>query len=95
MNRRTRFVAAAVVASIVLLALSAWLHSWGGLALIVLGAAGGAWYRAQVAQADESGQFFGDLGEETRLNALQATAPGELPMERPLPAAAATPRRRL
>ena len=45
MNRTTRLVAAAAIAALLLLALSLYLHSWGGLALIAVAAGGYAWYR--------------------------------------------------
>jgi D-arabinose 1-dehydrogenase-like Zn-dependent alcohol dehydrogenase len=84
MNRNARLVAAAVLACAALLALSAWLHSWGGVTLILLGAGALAWYRVQVARGEATEQFFGDMGEETRLTGLQGGA-SELPVERTLP----------
>lgn len=83
MRRSFPLIAAGVLGSIALLALSAWLRSWGGVALVLLGAAGLAWYRAQVARTEETEQFFGDMGEETRLTGFQgAGSPSELPLER-------------
>jgi hypothetical protein len=91
MSRTTPFVAAAVVATVGLLGLSLWLHSWGGLALIALGAAGFAWYRTQVARGEAAEQFFGDMGEETRLTGLQGGPASELPVERTLSGTTARP----
>jgi hypothetical protein len=55
----------------VVLALSFFLHSWGGVVLVALGAGAAAWYRAQVAEGEEGQAFFGDAGEDTRGSALQ------------------------
>jgi hypothetical protein len=85
MSRRTRFIAAAVAGSLALLALSLWLHSWGGIVLVLLGAGAIAWYRAQVAEGEAAERFFGDMGEETRLTGFQGGSPSELPGERPVP----------
>lgn len=80
MNPRSRlFAAAAVVAAVLLLALSWYLHSWGGIALVLVGAAGLAWYRAQVARGEAAERFFGDAGEDTRLTSFQAGSPSEMP----------------
>lgn len=83
MLRSRSLVAAAVVGSLLLLALSYWLRSWGGVALVVMGAVVAAWYRAQVARSEDGQQFFGDLGEETRLTSIEASAPSELPLQHP------------
>jgi hypothetical protein len=83
MNRTARFVAAAAVVSLVLLGLSAYLHSWGGLVLLVLAGGAVAWYRAQVAEGEAAERFFGDMGEETRLTGFQGGTASELPAERP------------
>ncbi len=91
MSRSARFTIAAILAIVVLLGLSVWLHSWGGLALIVLGAAGCVWYRNQVARGEDTEQFFGDLGEETRLTGFQGAGPSELPVERTLTGTTAAP----
>ena len=84
MTRTARFLAIAVLASLVLLGLSAYLHSWGGIVLLVLGAAAVAWYRAQVAEGEAAERFFGDMGEETRLTNFQAGGASELPVDRTL-----------
>jgi len=85
MSRTARFIAAAVAASLALLGLSAWLHSWGGIVLVLLGAAAIAWYRAQVAEGEAAEPFFGDMGEETRLTSFQAGSASEMPLEPELP----------
>ena len=81
MNRNVRFIAALVLVSIVLLGLSAYLHSWGGIVLLVLGAGAVAWYRAQVAEGEAAERFFGDMGEETRLTNFQAGGASEMPVD--------------
>jgi hypothetical protein len=91
MRRRTRFIAAAVAASLVLLGLSMWLRSWGGIVLVLLGAAAIAWYRAQVAEGEDAERFFGDMGEETRLPNFQGGSPSEMPLDRTLPGTAPRP----
>jgi hypothetical protein len=88
MKRSTPLIALAVVACVALLALSLYLHSWGGVTLIALGAAGVAWYRMQVARGEAAEQFFGDLGEETRLTGFQGGPGSELPPEHARPGAA-------
>jgi hypothetical protein len=90
MSRRARFIAAAVAGSLALLALSVWLHSWGGIVLVVLGAGAIAWYRAQVAEGEAAERFFGDMGEETRATGFQGGSASELPVDRPVPGAAAS-----
>jgi hypothetical protein len=82
MNRSTRLIAAAAVAVVLLLALSAWLHSWGGVALVVVGAAGFGWYRVQVARGEAAEQFFGEVGEDTRMTQFQGGSPSEMPVDR-------------
>jgi hypothetical protein len=67
------------VAAILVLALSWYLHSWGGLALVVVAVAGYAWYRVQVARGEAAERFFGDAGEETRLTGFQGGSPSEMP----------------
>jgi hypothetical protein len=91
MNRTARFIAAVALASIVLLGLSAYLHSWGGIVLLALGAGAIAWYRAQVAEGEAAERFFGDMGEETRLTNFQAGSASELPLEAGSPAPARPP----
>ena len=91
MSRHARFIAAAALGSIVLLGLSAYLHSWGGIVLVLLGAGGIAWYRAQVAEGEAAERFFGDMGEETRLPTYQGGSASELPLEPPLPGARPRP----
>jgi len=84
MNRLSRLLAAsAVLAAVLLLALSWYLHSWGGVALVLVAAAGLAWYRVQVARGEAAERFFGDAGEDTRLTSFQAGSPSEMsPLER-------------
>lgn len=79
MKRPNRLLVAAAVAALLLLALALYFQSWGGVALIVLVAAGCAWYRVQVARGEAAQQFFGDMGEETRLTGFQAGSPSEMP----------------
>jgi hypothetical protein len=70
---------------IVILALllgAIWFHSWGGLALVVVGAIGIIWYRMQVARTDDAEDFFGDAGEETRMTGFQGGSPSEMPVDR-------------
>ena len=82
MKRRTRLIAAAAIAAALVLGLSLYLHSWGGLVLVAVAAAGGAWYRVQVARGEAAEQFFGDLGEETRMTSFQQGSPSEMsPLE--------------
>jgi Flp pilus assembly protein TadB len=83
MKRPARLLALTLtlLACVLLLALSAWLHSWGGVTLVVLGAAGVGWYRMQVARSEAAEQFFTDLGEDTRVTGLQPGSPSELPHE--------------
>ncbi len=85
MNRKTRLIAAAAIAALLVLALSVYLHSWGGPALVAVAAGGYAWYRAQVARGQSTDQFFNDLGEETRLTGFQGGSPSEMSVDRPLP----------
>lgn len=86
MNRPARFITAVAVGSVLLLALSAYLHSWGGVVLLLLGAAAIAWYRAQVAEGEAAERFFGDMGEETRMPNYQGGgSPSEMPLDRTLP----------
>lgn len=91
MKSSPRLIAIALVACLLLLGLSAWLRSWGGVTLVVLGAAGIAWYRTQVARGEAAEQFFGDLGEETRLTGFQGGPGSELPPDRPIPDAPPPP----
>ena len=79
MNRTARYITAVALASVVLLGLSAYLHSWGGIVLLVLGAGAIAWYRAQVAEGEAAERFFGDMGEETRATTFQGGSPSEMP----------------
>jgi hypothetical protein len=86
MSRPARYITALAVISVLLLALSAYLHSWGGIVLLVLGAVAIAWYRAQVAEGEAAERFFGDMGEETRLPNYQGGgSPSEMPLDRTLP----------
>lgn len=79
MKRSHRLLAAAALAALLLLALSLYLRSWGGVILIFLVGAGYGWYRTQVARSEAAEEFFGDLGEETRLTSFQAGSPSEMP----------------
>jgi len=81
MSRTALFTAVAVLASVVLLGLSLYLHSWGGVVLLALGAGAVAWYRAQVAEGEAAEPFFGDMGEETRLTNFQAGGASEMPLD--------------
>jgi hypothetical protein len=74
-----------VLFGIVILALllgAIWFRSWGGLALVVVGAIGVIWYRMQVARNAAAEDFFGDAGEETRLTGFQGGSPSEMPVDR-------------
>ncbi|HEY8357579.1 MAG TPA: hypothetical protein VIL30_08980 [Ramlibacter sp.] len=75
-----------LAAGLALVATAALFQAWGLLALLLVGGGGFAWYRLQVARSAASEEFFGDMGEETRLTGLQG-APSELPADRPGPAA--------
>ncbi|MGV3492969.1 MAG: hypothetical protein ACO1OY_03805 [Ramlibacter sp.] len=85
MNRRARLVliTVAAVGCALLLALSLYLRSWGGVALLLLAGAGLAWYRVQVVRGEQdAARFFADAGEDTRLTSFQPTgfqaaAPGD------------------
>lgn len=90
MNRNARLITAAALVCAVLLGVSLYLKSWGGVALVVVGAAGFGWYRIQVARGEEASErFFADAGEETRLTSFQGTtgfqhaSPSEMPVDRP------------
>ena len=91
MSRTARFTVVAVLVSLVLLGLSVYLHSWGGIVLLVLGSGAVAWYRAQVAQGEAAERFFGDMGEETRLTNFQGGSASEMPLDAAAPAAARPP----
>lgn len=83
MKTAHRFALAALAAAVAVLALSWYLHSWGGIALVAVAAAGFAWYRVQVARGEAAERFFGDAGEDTRLTGFQAGSPSEMsPLER-------------
>lgn len=90
MIRSKRLILAAVVAALLVLALSLYLRSWGGVVLVAVAAAGFAWYRVQVARGEAAEQFFGDAGEDTRLTSFQGGSPSEMPpLERTVPPARA------
>jgi hypothetical protein len=94
MKRTHRFIAAAAaaVAALLVLGLSAYLRSWGGIALVAVAAAGYAWYRVQVARGEAAEQFFGDAGEDTRLTSFQGGSPSEMsPFDRTVPPGTAKP----
>lgn len=76
-------IAAVALATVLLLALSWYLHSWGGPALLAVAAGGYGWYRTQVARGQSGEQFFNDLGEETRLTGFQGGSPSEMPVDHP------------
>lgn len=86
MKRPARRLAAIAIAAGLVLVLSAWLHSWGGIALLVVAAGGYAWYRIEVARGEAAEQFFGEGGEDTRLTSLQGGSPSEMPVDRELQA---------
>jgi len=83
MTRSASLFAAALLAVAAVLALSWYLHSWGGVALVVMAAVGFAWYRIQVARGEAAERFFGDAGEDTRLTGLQGGSPSEMPPPEP------------
>ena len=89
MSTNARLITAAAVVCAVLVALSLYLKSWGGVALVVMAAAGFAWYRIQVMRGEEAAErFFADAGEDTRLTSFQGTgfpngSPSEMPVDRP------------
>ncbi|HEX7890527.1 MAG TPA: hypothetical protein VF522_14290 [Ramlibacter sp.] len=86
MTRRKRMLLAAAVAALLVLGLSLYLHSWGGVVLLAVAAAGFAWYRVQVARGEAAEQFFGDAGEDTRLTSFQGGSPSEMPpLDRTVP----------
>jgi hypothetical protein len=65
-----------------LLAAALWSRAWGAAALLLVTAAGLAWYRVQVSRAEAAEQFFGEGGEETRLTGFQGGSPSEMPVDR-------------
>ena len=79
MTRSARLIAATAIGVVLVLVLSWYLHSWGGLAFLAVAAAGYAWYRVQVARGEAAERFFGDAGEDTRLTSFQAGSPSEMP----------------
>jgi hypothetical protein len=84
MSRTTRYLLLAFAyAGLVFLA--GWQRSWGALALLVVGGVGWVWYRMQVARTEAAERFFADVGEDTRLTALQGASPSEMPVDRPAP----------
>jgi hypothetical protein len=97
MSTNARLIAAAAVVCALLLALSLYLKSWGGVALVVMAGAGFAWYRIQVMRGEEATErFFADAGEDTRLTNFQGTgfqnaSPSEMPVDRPRAAPPAAP----
>jgi len=74
-----RLLVAAAVAALLVLALSMYLHSWGGLVFLAVAGGAFAWYRIQVMRSEAAEQFFGDAGEETRLTSFQGGSPSEMP----------------
>ena len=83
---------ALVALGAVLAGIAGWARSWGLLALVLVGGAGYAWYRVQVARSADTEKFFGDMGEETRLTGFQAGPASEMPADRAAPPAAERPR---
>jgi len=81
MNRTHSIVLFGIVVVALLLG-AIWFRSWGGLALVVVGAIGIIWYRIQVERAAGAEDFFGDAGEETRLTGFQGGSPSEMPVDR-------------
>jgi hypothetical protein len=79
MRRSTRLLAFFLLAACAVLALSWYLHSWGGIALVLVAGAGLAWYRNQVARGEAAERFFSDAGEDTRLTSFQGGSPSEMP----------------
>jgi hypothetical protein len=91
MSRNARTILVVALACALLMAVSLYFKSWGGVALVLVAAAGFAWYRIQVARGEQATErFFADAGEETRLTSFQATgfpnaSPGEMPADQPRP----------
>jgi hypothetical protein len=86
MKRPTRLVALAAAIAVLVLGLSLYLHSWGGVALLVVLGGGFTWYHLQVARTEDADPFFGDMGEETRLTGFQGGSPSEMPsLDRTMP----------
>jgi len=83
MKRSARLLALAAIAAGLVLALSWYLHSWGGIALVAVAAVALAWYRTQVARGEAAERFFGDAGEDTRLTGFQGGSPSEMPADEP------------
>ena len=80
-----------LAAVLVIAGVAAWFRSWGLLALVLVGGAGLVWYRLQVARSAATENFFGDMGEDTRLTAFQGS-PSELPSDRAAAPKPAPPR---
>jgi hypothetical protein len=81
MRRSAPWIAAAAIAALLLLAVSLYLHLWGGVALLAVAGGIFAWYRTQVQRGEDTEQFFGDFGDETRLTGFQAGSPSEMPVD--------------
>lgn len=79
MRRSSRLLLVVLAVAALLLALSLYMRSWGGVALIVVGVGGFLWYRMQVARGEAAERFFGDAGEDTRLTGFHAGSPSEMP----------------
>jgi hypothetical protein len=79
MKRSHRLIFAAAVAVLLVVVLSIYLHSWGGLVLLAVAGGAFAWYRIQVARSEAAEQFFGEVGEDTRLTSFQGGSPSEMP----------------
>lgn len=84
MKPRAILAALVALATLLVLALSLYLHSWGGVALLAVVGGGYAWYRVQVARGEAAQEFFGDAGEDTRLTSFQGGSPSEMPVDRPV-----------
>lgn len=87
MTRATHLILVALVVA-VLLGVAWWQRSWGALALLLVGGIGWGWYRTQVRRSAAAQEFFGDVGEETRLTGFQGGSPSEMPVDRPPPGGA-------
>jgi hypothetical protein len=90
MSRSLRLILLVIVFAALLLG-AAWIGSWGALALLLVTGGGLVWYRVQVARTEAAEQFFGDLGEETRLTGFQGGSPSEMPVDRQPPRPPAPP----
>jgi hypothetical protein len=79
MKRLAFLVLAVAVAALAVLC--AWKGYWGAAALLAIGLGAALWYRREVKRGEAAEQFFGDLGEETRMT-VQQGSPSEMPVDR-------------